>query len=297
MSTMLSAVPGLDTKVTAELVTVTPDTAEKWLGRNRGNRNLRAQKVRSFARDMRNGRWQLTGQPVQFDSAGTMIDGQHRCEAIIESGVTLQMWVVRGLNPSAREVIDTGTKRTPADALKFAGFAADPNVTAAMARIALGRENGYMRTAFAGTSPHITNAEAIAWVEQHSDCAAAVALARATGKQIGIAPSVWSYCLYELAHIDADLATEFASSMAEYRGLAGKGDPRVAMVTAFRNAQIGTRRVPSTAESMYIVFRAWNAWVTGKTLNVIVPRGGAGSGNSIPTPVRPTSSVRQAVAS
>lgn len=283
----------INTKLTEEWVTLTPTLAEKWLGQNHGNRNIRSVKVKSFARDMRNGLWRVTGQPIQFDYNGILIDGQHRCEAVIESGVSIRVLVVKGLDPHAREVIDTGSKRTPADALKFAGHTHDLNVQAAAARIALGRENGFLRTAFAAPAPHITNAETVEWVEAHPELQNAVALARLTAKEIGITPSPWAYVLWELLQIDGMLATEFATSMKEYRGLNGKGDPRVAMLTTFKNAALGRRRVPTMAESIYIAFRAWNAWATGKTLTLIVPQASEGKGNAIPKLVAPSPAVRE----
>lgn len=278
----------VNTKISQEWVNLTPALAEKWLGQNHDNRNLRPVKVRAFARDMRNGEWTTSGQPVQFDWNGVLIDGQHRCEAVIESGVTIRVLVVKGLDPKAKQVIDTGTKRTPGDALRFAGYKSDPNILGAVARIAMSRDAGYLRTAFAGSAPNITNAEAVAWADVHPEAEHAVSLARRTAGGIGIAPSPWAYCLWELEQINGGIAVEFATSMAEWRGLGGKGDPRVALLTAFKNAALGKRRVPSASESIYIVFRAWNAWVSNKSLVSVIPRDPNGKGNDIPKLVRPS---------
>lgn len=279
--------------ITQEWVTLTPQVAEKWLGQNHGNRNLRSAKVKAFARDMRNGDWKVTSETIGFDYNGTLIDGQHRCEAVIESGTPIRVLVVRGLDPSARQVIDTGTKRTPGDALKFAGHPHAAHATAAAARIALGREHGALRTAFSAAPPNITNAETVEWVTAHPEIESAVALAVKTTKQIGIAPSPWAYVLYELQKVNPMLANEFAMSMHEWRGLEGKGDPRAAMLTAFRNAQLGRRRIPTVAESIYIAYRAWNAWATGRKLQTIVPRDASGKGNDIPKLATPTDAVRE----
>lgn len=283
----------INKKITEEWVNLTPAIAEKWLGQNRGNRTIRPAKVHAFARDMRNGDWLTDGSPIRFDWNGVLMDGQHRCEASIESGATIRVLVIRGLDPEAREVMDTGTKRTPADALGFAGFPKDRNVTAAVARIALGRENGYLTSAFSGTAPNITNTETIEWVRAHDDVDHAIALARRTQKQIGITPSPWAYCLYELEQVDGAIAVEFADSMNEYRGLRGKGDPRATMLNVFHNAQLGKRRTPSQSETIYIVFRAWNAWVTNKTLTTIIPKGADGHGNVIPKLATPTAAFRE----
>ena len=210
-----------------------------------------------------------------------MIDGQHRCEAVIESGVTVRMLVVKGLDPRSREVIDTGAKRTGGDALRFAGFTQDPTVLAAVARIADARENGYLRTAMATNIPTLSNSDIIAWAELNPDVGSAISLARRTGKSINIQPSVWAYCLYELEKVGAHAATEFAESIADMR-LDGKGDPRRVLLEIFHRAATGQRRKPGVAESIYIVFRAWNAWAIGQTLNQIVPGKSNTEGNEIP---------------
>lgn len=283
----------INSKISEEWVNLTPETAEKWLGQNHGNRNIRQVKVKAFARDMRNGAWLTDGSPIRFDWNGVLMDGQHRCEAVIESGTTIRVLVLRGLAPETREVMDTGTKRTPADALHFAGFDKHATVAAATARIAIARENGFIRTAFSATSPNITNSEAVDWVKNHEDdLFTAIALARKTDKEIGVRPSPWAYCLWELLRVDGQFATEFATSMHEYRGLRGKGDPRVALLSAFKNAQLGKRRVPSEAETIYMVFRAWNAWVTNKNLATIIPQNANGKGNDIPKLAVPTEAFK-----
>jgi hypothetical protein len=283
----------INKKISDEWVNLTPTLAEKWLGQNRGNRNMRTAKVKAFSRDMRNGAWGTDGSPYRFDWNGALMDGQHRCAAVIEAGATVRALVIRGLDPATREVMDTGTKRTPADALHFAGFEKDNNVTAAVAKIAIGRENGYLRTAFAGTAPNVTNTETVNWVREHESVQQAVALARATFAQISITPSPWAYCLYEMTQIDGQSAVEFATSMNEFRGLRGKSDARVAMLTAFRNAALGKRRVPSQSESIYIAFRAWNAWVSNKPLSQVIPRDANGKGNDIPKLVAPVQAFKE----
>lgn len=283
----------INSKISQEWVDLTSTLAEKWLGQNHGNRNVRTSKVKAFARDMRNGAWLTDGSPFRFDWNGVLMDGQHRCEAVIESGATVRALVIRGLAPETREVMDTGTKRTPADALFFAGYGKDKNVAAATARIAMARESGYITTAFGGVAPNVTNTETVNWVREHEEVTYAVALARKTYGQIGITPSPWAYCLYELEKIDGQVAVEFADSMHEFRGLRGKGDPRAAMLAAFRNAQLGKRRKPGTAETIYIVFRTWNAWVTNKSLTSVIPKGSDGRGNDIPKLAVPTAAVME----
>jgi hypothetical protein len=287
---MTNATTSRQHKVTHELVELTPELAEKWLGKNLGNRNLRRQKVLQYARDMREGNWQTSGQAIQFDWDGRLIDGQHRCEAVIESGVTITVLLVKGLDPQSRGVIDTGARRSGGDALRFAGHTQDSTLLAAVARLADARENGYLRTAMASNIPSLSNADILHWVEANPRILNAISIARRTYREINVQPSVWAYCLYELAKIDEGRAAEFAESIADMR-LEGRGDPRRVLLDIFHRAATGQRRKPDVAEAIYVVYRAWNAWVTGQQLTQIIPGKAETGGNEIPRLERAT--VRQ----
>ncbi|MDO5499365.1 MAG: hypothetical protein Q4F67_06750 [Propionibacteriaceae bacterium] len=109
-------------RVTHKTMAVAPEQAEKWLERNIANRTLRPSRVKEYAAAMTDGRWLYTADPIRFDSEGRLIDGQHRLQAVVRSGCTVDMHVVRGLSPEAQDKVDTGAIRTAADALKVRGF-------------------------------------------------------------------------------------------------------------------------------------------------------------------------------
>ncbi len=81
---------------TLEEVDITPAMAAVWLKNLHPNqRPLRKPHVSRLARAMKQGKWKATGAGFKFDKrsgsgADRMIDGQHRCMAIIDSGVTLK---------------------------------------------------------------------------------------------------------------------------------------------------------------------------------------------------------------
>src|SRR5690606_16390953 len=75
------------------LLTITPALADVMLRYNDANRPLSAATVRKYARQMGEGRWRLTKQPIIFSKSHKLLDGQHRLHACVESGVTIQAWV------------------------------------------------------------------------------------------------------------------------------------------------------------------------------------------------------------
>ena len=108
-------------RLTTEVVLVTPDLAREWLSFNRHNRKVNRRRVARYAADMRQGRWQLTGQGIQFGANGSLLDGQHRLLALIESGISVLMLVVRGVSESAFEALDQGDRRRLSDVLSIRG--------------------------------------------------------------------------------------------------------------------------------------------------------------------------------
>ncbi len=121
-----------------EWETITPDAASKILQKNDNNRNIVRNWVEFYKRQMLNHQWREdNGQTIVISKSGRLIDGQHRLTAIAESGVTLDMLVLRGVPEDYICTIDTGKPRSSADHLKVFGFGNDPNILAAAARIAM----------------------------------------------------------------------------------------------------------------------------------------------------------------
>lgn len=100
---------------------VTPEIAQKLLKKNIGNRDVRPGMVKRFAQDIEAGHWLANGQPIHITKGSIFGNGQHRLQAIIETGQTLRMLVVEGLTEDALDTIDEGNRKTPSDRLKRRG--------------------------------------------------------------------------------------------------------------------------------------------------------------------------------
>lgn len=117
----LTAIAGGGTKVRPKLQLVTPQKAERWLKKNEVNRRLRDSHITRLARDMDEGRWELNGESVKFDSAMNLLDGQHRLMACVRAGKPFYTVVVYDVRPEAMKNIDIGIKRQFSDRLKLEG--------------------------------------------------------------------------------------------------------------------------------------------------------------------------------
>jgi len=104
------------------VVDVTPELAHEILEkRNNNNRNHRPKKINTFAEDMSNACWIVTGDTIKFGSNGELLDGQNRLRAGVTSGVTFRTHMVFGIDPVAFKYLDSGTTRTMGDTFKVAG--------------------------------------------------------------------------------------------------------------------------------------------------------------------------------
>lgn len=128
--------------ITFSVEHITPDIARVYLSLQdpeHKNRRIRQSTVQKYARMMRDGEWALTHQGIAFGKDGYLRDGQHRLNAIILSGVGVDMTVARGLESNSYYGIDTGDIRSWQDMVRLTDdFKNAPelraNSTAAMLR-------------------------------------------------------------------------------------------------------------------------------------------------------------------
>lgn len=266
-----------DKTVQANVEAVTPESAEEWLGKNLANRNVRARVVDSYARDMQNGRWQLTGEPIKFSVNGRLLDGQHRLQAVMAAGVPINMLVVRGLPDSRQSVMDSGARRTAGDALRLRGEA-HYSAMAAAARLAIVFESGQPLD---GRSSSVTHTEILEFVDARPDFREAVNVANHYKHTIDVPPSVLSLAVWMLARIDVEDCNKFIAQIAEKTHMK-KGDAILALINRLQEIRRSGRRATG-GDYLSLLFRAWNYWRAGKSVDSFPIRKG-GAAVNIPEP-------------
>lgn len=92
---------------------LTPELADLYLSRlPKRQRKQSEATIDRYAGDMASSQWLFIGDALRFNHEEELIDGQHRCRAVSESGVSQMTMVVVGLDPEAIVVFDTGRPRT-----------------------------------------------------------------------------------------------------------------------------------------------------------------------------------------
>lgn len=110
--------------ITARIMNVTPEHAKHLLKKNTRNRALSDSTVSRYAIDMKEGYWQWNGVPLLISTSEILLDGQQRLEAIIKSGVAIEILILWGLPDESWKSIDTGKSRTGKDVLSVCGMSA-----------------------------------------------------------------------------------------------------------------------------------------------------------------------------
>ena len=113
---------------------ITPARAAELLTANTNNRPLRRTVVEHYADEMKTGRWLLTHQGIALNCDGTLLDGQHRLAAIVESGMPQRMVVTRGVPSASQIAMDDHAKRSASDSISLDRGEVVTQTTVAIAR-------------------------------------------------------------------------------------------------------------------------------------------------------------------
>lgn len=274
--------------LTMEEVLVTPELAAEWLKRNTRNREKRPKRIAAYARDMAAGRWRRSGEAVKFSPDGTLLDGQNRLYAIIEAGVSVWLMVVRGVDPDAQMVMDSGIGRTASDATAMRQIKHASTASAAARWCLTWASGGIKHTT---SSPNaVTHSEIVDFIEGDLGIGEAIALGTRFGRygksnrqHMPTVTSVTCFAWLVAQVADWPTVTEFLRRASDL-DLHGDGDPVRAAVQRFTSARVNKETIRTSTE-VYVLLRAWNAEQMGDELRRI-PTEKGGSPLAFP-PVAP----------
>lgn len=93
-----------------KIMTIDPNTADVFLSMNTKNRPLNLTRSKRIAEAIKRGEWQLNGDAIRISKSGVLLDGQHRLMAIKLSGMSVESFVITGLEDEVFKTIDTNAK-------------------------------------------------------------------------------------------------------------------------------------------------------------------------------------------
>lgn len=242
---------------------ITPEIASKILERNTNNRNLNKSAVAYYKEQIERGAWQVNGESIKIAHDGTLLDGQHRLRAVVESGKPIKTFVARGLSEESFKTIDAGKSRTHADYLKINGREGALSQLAAAARVAMAFNDSTGEYVY--SSKKVSPTDMISYVDRHSGLSDSLSIVGENVSRV-MSKSVAAGCHYIFSIVDSEAAHQFFESLGTGANLK-EGSP----ILAVRNRLMAIRatgRAGGSHQKMVVAYlvQAFNYFLDGKTL-------------------------------
>jgi hypothetical protein len=237
----------------AEQIILTPELAARYLKQaSPEHRKLSQRAVDYYASDMKKGRWVLSNDAICFDTNNLMINGQHRCHAVLLSNIAIQVMTIRGMEPDSFSIIDTGKNRNRRDVISMIGCKDAGVISAVLTNIYLYKRNrltiasnGYMQ---------VSNQDVLDTHKEHKDVSNYLNYPN-DAKSI-ISKHHCIFCSYIFSHIDSSISGIFLDKLIHGIGLDGESP-----ILHLRNRLITEKQNKTRMcfnKKLALTFHAWN---------------------------------------
>lgn len=283
------------------LIALTPEIAKDFARRLPKRQRKQSKKlIDKYANDIVAKRWPFIGDSIRFNANDELIDGQHRVETVIETGVTIPTLVVFGLESDAIIPMDTGKGRRFEDLLSMEeNIEYSGQVAGLTRRVTHWMLGNYGQDSIArvvnpqwlGSTP--TNEQLWQVYRENSNeliesTRHGLSYARFFKKSAG--PTIFSFTWMLLGRIDLDGRESFFHELKDGPGQ----NPPVAGITSLRrklNEKWVVSKKPSAWEWQHYFFQAWNRKVEGVSTELRRP--GFPAWNTVAQPLDPHADLRE----
>lgn len=256
-------------KLTAAVERITPDIAGAIMKNRPVNRPVSRGTVNKYIREMRAGTFEsLNGETIIFNWEGGLEAGQHRLQALIDSGLPfMDVLVARGVKPGSRETHDQGRGRRASD------VASDRGYKHTRVLIAATRWLWIYNKAWPSALSHnldLTTGELVEYLEANETLATAEDDVRANYQQ---ASKMMTGSIATFVRLVTD-ALDSAQSVAFFKALnSGEVTPQTRPVLKLRDrllARSGNRTRMTAPEIIIASARVWNAIRQGREVSKLM---------------------------
>lgn len=258
------------------VVKVTPAQAARWLEKNSNNRKLKPNAVATLIGAIRRGEWVVGNDAICFAPDGTLLNGQHRLHAIVETGETLPVMIREGVSRDEQLAMDQGRKRQAYEQMDILGIAGG-SAKQALCRAVLLYDDKVGPT---GRLEGITNSEIVELARDDSQMDSAIALTQALNRQIkGARVTAIMLGYYLLLHAWPEKVEDFHLLLLTGANLA-EGSPILRLRNILLRGDFPQNNEMARKKLLALFLKAFNYWIDGREVDILVYR----AGEDWPTP-------------
>ena len=242
-------------------VELTPEVcADALLHFNTRNRRQKHSLAERYGKDMQEGRWPFTGEPILIAADDTIIDGQHRMMGCRDSGAKFCVLLVRGVSDSASLVVDSGNSRSTAD-----GMAIDKEENVFCLASCCGHVRRYELGRFGWTNLKVSALEARDTLIRHPGIRVSVQATHV--RNISVPGASLAAVHYLGSREMPDEADMFLRGV-----ITGEDLQSHSPILALRNLATGSVWMSySPSKKLGVIVRAWNHYAVGGSVRSLRP--------------------------
>jgi hypothetical protein len=230
---------------------------------SRDNRPLKPAKIKTYAHDLSEGRWGLTGDTIKFGTDGVLRDGQNRLSACVRAGKPFVSHVVFGIDPQLFLRMDIGKNRTPADVFSIAGIPHAAHVAGAVRWLTILTSNNPGDRGAQFTNEYLHEIYKTKFDADRLEHSIQCALSVRRSTRHPVAPLAALHYLF--AEKNSQKADEFFDEWAQDRVKKARAPTRYLQRRLVEIARLSNQRLHENVRNALII-RAWNAYIGKRSL-------------------------------
>lgn len=251
-----------ETCLNVQAVQLTPKMANKLLASNTHNRKVVQAKVNLWAEAMKRGEWRMNGEAIKIAADGTILDGQHRLYAVVQSGVTIPILIITGLPKQSQETMDTGKSRSLSDVFTLRGEKNAVTLASVVAGLVRYERWGVQAAFVTSNNWPVTNGQAIQWLESHPEVRESVNAIKGIGKHANIPEKVAGILHYRFTHISQEDGEDFFDKLDTGASME-QGHPILALRKQLKIVHDDPTQGYNPRRIGGLILKAWNKYRDG----------------------------------
>lgn len=255
------------TKIRTRRMMVSPRVAGRWIEHTDDavkagkfkQRPVSDAVVKTYVREITEGRWKENGVTIKLTSEGYVLDGRHRLWAVVEADKPIASLVAFNVPVETFDTIDRGHGRTVGHILTVAGESSGNTLASALSWLYRYRNERMLVT---GSHGRPTATEAQLLLDDEPEIRESLTATDGVRRDKVLPHAPAAFCHYIFVHENKSGADEFFTGLASGADL-GAGSPVLALRRKLL-ARHGSKYKMATVEMIALTFKAWRLYLQGK---------------------------------